>query len=268
MPTKELVPQLDVIVAARRQNVQERKAKTPIEAVRALASMQKRPIPILNTVTHGGQVVFIGQLSPGQGNTAALIETGKRLARSVDGVALFTDDTLYSNGLSDLVALSREMEKLNIPTISKDVILDEYQVVEARAAGAAALMLRSSVLEPPLMRSLVSATQRHRMTAIVEVRNKNELEYALSLSPYAIALSSRDHWTQEPNTASLSMLRAMIPARTHVMLSESLQTLDDAHRAADLKVDAAFVDAALLLDTEKFRALHVILRPSSPGDAH
>src|SRR5688500_10750561 len=193
MSTKDLIPQAEVVIAAKRQALAERRARTPIEAVRALASMQKRPQPVLNTVTADAQVVLIGQIkyTPAQGNNTLdydPVASALRYAKAgVEAVSLLTDETLYQGGLDDLVLVSRAV---TVPVISQDFILDEYQIVEARAAGASALLLTSAVLEPPLLRTLVSATQRNRMTAIVEIHTAKELEYALRLSPYVIGISN------------------------------------------------------------------------------
>ncbi|MBL8119973.1 MAG: hypothetical protein JNJ78_20750 [Anaerolineae bacterium] len=165
-----------------------------------------------------------------------------------------------TNGLDMLVDVVRQV---NVPVISEDVVIDEYQVVEARAAGASALLLRSSILEPQLLRSLVSATQRNRMTAVVEASTLAEVEYALSLSPYVIALSSRNPLTGQPNNTPIQQLRTVIPSSQRIMLAESLDTLEEAEMAAALNVDAVLVNSDLITDPISAAALNKILRRSS-----
>ena len=167
----------------------------------------------------------------------------------MDAVTLFTDESLYQGGLDDMVLVSRAV---NVPLISQDYILDEYQVVEARAAGASALVLCSTIVTPADLRVLVSATQRNRMTAIVEVRNQTEIEYALSLSPDVNGLSGRDLHSRDVNTAHLPELRSLIPPSIRVMLMDSLHTLDQVHMAVSMGVNAIVVDE-MLLDSEANR---------------
>ena len=62
MATKDLTPQAEIVIAAKRQALADRKSRTPIEAVRALASMQKRPKAVLNAVATDAQVALIGQI--------------------------------------------------------------------------------------------------------------------------------------------------------------------------------------------------------------
>lgn len=261
MTTKEL-PRIEMIVEARRQYVQERKALTPIEAMRALASLQKRPQPILNAISASvdekAAVTLIGQVSACPGDTAETGADARQLAESgVDAISVLTDLEIEAHSLDRLVAVTGDV---SLPVISQDVIVDEYQVVEARAAGASGLVLRSSILEPIPLRALVSATQRNRMTAIVEVSSMSQLEQAVNISPYVIALSMIDPLTGEPVSTPLEAMRALIPPHIHVMLAERLGTLDEIEMAVALKVDAVLVADNLLFDPYYRLALHTLLQ--------
>jgi indole-3-glycerol phosphate synthase len=267
MTTHELVPQIDVIIAAKRQYLMERKSQTPIEAIRALASMQKRPQPFLNMVTSDTPVMLVGQIKYTLPQTGPLLKSYNpvilaehQVAAGVDGVAMFSDETLYQGGLDDMVLVSRA---INVPLISQDYVLDEYQVVETRAAGASALVLCSTILDPSELRSLVSATQRNRMTAIVEVRTQQEVEYALGLSPYVIGISGRNLRTRQLDSSRLEEMRAMIPNHIHVMLMDAVTTMEELKRAVKAGVDALLIDDTLLLDKSQHDAIHAALQRTS-----
>lgn len=264
MTTKELVPQLDVILAAKRQSLKERKAKTPIEAVRALASMQKRPQPVLSTIADSGTVMLIGQVKYGLPQpgipeddydpVAAAVRYGHA---GVDAVALLTDEVLYQRGLDDLVMVSRATL---LPVISQDYILDEYQVVEARAAGASALVLHAAVLDPPTLRNLVSATHRNRMTAIVQVTNQEELDSALALSPYVIGIRSRDADTQSLDIDNARRLREQIPSHMRVMFTDGLRSLQEVAAVAELGLHAVIVREVVIRDEDLQTVNHLLNR--------
>ncbi|MCA0455516.1 MAG: hypothetical protein LCI00_16195 [Chloroflexi bacterium] len=263
MPTRQLIPHLDIIAAARKHYVRERKAQTPIEAVRALASMQKRPLPVLTGVATSEQpaVTLIAQIRATSNDTTQIEVLARDLAAvGVDALALFTDNGLDPHGLDDLVALTRTV---NLPVIGQDVIVDEYQIVEARAAGASALVLRTSALDKNLLRTLVSTTQRNRMTAIVETNSVDEIIHAVGLSPYVIAISQIDAWTGAPVKTPAAELRAHIPAGTRAMLAESLGTLEEIQAAVNLQVDAVIVEPELILNAVAFAQIHQMLQRSS-----
>ncbi|MBL8163880.1 MAG: hypothetical protein JNJ61_17970 [Anaerolineae bacterium] len=260
MATKELTPQIDTILAAKRQALNERKSKTPIEAVRALASMQKRPLPFLSAIAEDDAVTLVGQVRYGEGVLAYdPVTTALDQARAgANAIALFTDESLYAGGLDDLVLVSRAV---SVPVVSQDYFFDEYQIVEARAAGASALVLRASLLEQSKLRALVSATQRNRMTAIVEVRTPAELNYALSLSPYVIGICPQDFRSENP-LAPEWLIRPLIPHNIRVMVTEGLHSLEAVQTAVQIGADAVLVDAALLEDPGDAAELQNILRRS------
>ena len=261
MATRELIQHLDRIAAARRNYVSERKAQTPIEAVRALASMQKRPLPVLTAIPTDEQtpIILIAQVQVAAGDSRQLEALAQQLAAAgADALALFTDHDLEPHGLDDLVALTRTV---NLPVISQDVIVDEYQIVEARAAGASALVLRASTMDNNVLRTLISTTQRNRMTAIVEVNNLEEAAYAQSLSPYVIAIRRTDVWTGESSHISAAQLRQTISGNTRVILAESLATFEDVQIAVDMQVDAVIVEPDLLLNPlHKSELRHILHR--------
>jgi indole-3-glycerol phosphate synthase len=269
MTDQNLIPQADIVISAKRLALAERKAKTPIEAVRALASMQKRPQPVLNNVSQDGPVMLIGQVkyAPTHASIHASydpVASALRFAQNgFDAIALFTDETLYEGGLDDLVLISRAV---GLPVISQDYILDEYQVVEARAAGASALILSSAILEPATLRALLSSTQRNRMTAIVEVHTQEELDYALSLSPYVIGITSRDTWTGEIISDHVSQLRQRIPSNIRVMLTDGLQTVDDIETAVTMGMDAVLVSETMLEDVSQVKQVKLLAHRTSSTD--
>jgi indole-3-glycerol phosphate synthase len=264
------MPQLKAIIALKQQHLLERKSKTPIQAVRALASLQKRPQPVLSTITHNAPVVIIGQIKYKLAQTGLLTDTydpvsaALRYTQShVDAISLFTDETGYQGGLDDMVLVSRAVE---IPVISEDYILDEYQIVESRAAGASALVLSAAVADPPTLRSLVSATHRNRMTAIVEVRSREELEYAVSLSPYVIGLGSRDS-SLRSQFGLIQELRPHVPENMRVMPMPALKTLDEVAAVIGLGIDAMLVRETILQDpNQSARLRELARRPHTPSE--
>jgi indole-3-glycerol phosphate synthase len=205
-------------------------------------------------------VTLIAQVRVMAGDGVELESLAHHLAAAgADALSLFTDDGLEPHGLGDLVALTRAV---NLPVISQDVYVDEYQIVEARAAGASALVLRAATMDNDLLRTLVSTTQRNRMTAVVEVNNLEEVVYAQSLSPYVIAISQIDAWTGEASHIPAADLRAAITGTTRVILAESLATLEDVQTAVALQVDAVIVEPDFLLNPLHKTDLHHLLRRS------
>jgi indole-3-glycerol phosphate synthase len=217
----------------------------------------------LNTVTTNAPVLLIGQIKYKLTDSGLLTDVYDPVAAAVryakmgvEAVSLFTDETLYQGGLDDLVLVARAV---NLPVISQDYILDEYQIVEARAAGASALVVSARVLDQAMLRSLMSATHRNRMTAIVEVADRDDLLYALTLSPYVIGISDMNSTNGHLDTRRLSDLRALVPPNIRVMAMHSAKSLQDVHTLVKLRMDAVLVREMILEEPDQIAELQAIL---------
>jgi len=242
----------DSILKAKYERLRHRQAKTPPMAVLRLAEMQTPPLPLLNVVTDPGQVWILGQVT--YADVYDPVAAALRYKRAgVDGIAFYTDDRVYDNGLEDLLMVCRGVK---LPVLYQNYVLDEYHVAEARAAGAAAVTLYSSVLAAPLLRRTVSVTQRWRMASVVQVENPEQMEYAQTLSPHVMAVGSISRLDTDDDLALLSDVRAMIPPFTHVMLSDCLCRLEHVHAALDLGVDALILDETLLNAPDAMAEIH------------
>lgn len=231
------------IIVARRDRLEQRKAVTPLDAMRALAGMQKRPEPLLSTVTDDGQVMLFGQIRYGTPTYDPV-----RLALSyaevgLDGITFFTDNTLYDGGINDLALVARAV---NVPILLQNYIFDEYQVVEARAAGASSLTLIARLMDARTLLALISATQRNRMSAIVRVDSAEELHNALAACPPVIELGKRDAPTGALDVAHIAALRADIPSTCRFLLYNRLRSFDEAAAVARLRPNAVLIHADLL----------------------
>lgn len=251
----------DMIINTKRERLRERQAKTPNAAVVALADMQQRPRPILNVVTGGETTAVIGRIM--QEEIYDPVGMALRYARAgIDAIAFFTDAQVYGNGLEDMLLVARAMQ---CPIISQDFILDGYHVAEARAAGASALTLYASVLDPLTLRRTVSLTQRWRMTAIVQIENEDHLHYVRDLSPHVVAVGTLDESDTAADLELLRKLRPLIPYNIHCMLLDPLSTLDEVAEAVSMGVDAIIVDERLLGNPEITRQLYERINPKFPS---
>lgn len=238
------------ILQAKRDELAQRKLKTPIEAVRALASMQGRPIPLLTSAISDDEVTLTGQIlytppneQPEQSDPVA---QAVRYARAgIDVISLFTDATIYSGGLDDLMYVVRAVQPFNIPVVSQDYIFDEYQIVEARAAGASGIVLDSALVAYSTLRTLVSSTQRNRMTAIVRVADSDALDAAIALSPQVISLGLPLPRNNE-EVGLLRRLRQRVPAHIRVALTTPLESVADIGLVAKVGFHAVVVPNALV----------------------
>jgi len=250
-------PAVHEIIFAKRHRLAQRKADTPMEAMRALAGMQKRPEPILSTVTNDGQVMLFGQIRYGTPSYDPVAQALRYTRTGLSGIALFTDNTIYDGGITDLTLVTRAVMT---PIILQNYIFDEYQVVEARAAGASALTLLAGLVDSSMLRVLISATQRNRMSAIVRVQNADELNMTLDFCPPVIELGKRDPVSGALDIHWISEMRAMIPSGVRVLLYNRLRTFEEAAAVAPLKPNAVLINDKLLAQENALARLRSIFQ--------
>lgn len=243
MPTDELKLDVETILAAKRRRLALRQDHVPINAMIALANMQKGSLSILTEVNdENDPVKLIGQIRH-QDIYDPVAAALRYIRYGMDGIALFTDDKTYSKGMDDLTFITRG---INIPIIVQDYILNTYHVAEARAAGASALTLYSSLLSPAELREVVSITMRWRMTAIVQINDVTRLDAVAELSPHALAIGETAHFDPEHDLPALERLRPLVPHNTRVMPMGCMYRVEDVLAVMDIGVDAIIIDESLL----------------------
>jgi indole-3-glycerol phosphate synthase len=238
------------MVARKQHDLEARKQVIPIAALRAMAKLQQRPRDlklVLKEDPHVSLIAEIKQISPSAGrllgayDPVALART--YAAHGARAVAIHTDEAVYGGGLEHLTLVARAV---NIPVIRQDFAIDEYQVLEARAAGADGVLLMAELLDDLLLRSLLSLTQRLLMTAVVQVSTESDLRRALLFDPRVIGISNQDMHTYAVDLDTTVRLRSQIPPHIAVISLYGLRTADDVARVTAAGVDGVLVGQALL----------------------
>ncbi len=120
-------------------------------------------------------------------------------------ISVLTDQKYFGGSLSLLADVSC---KTTQPTLCKDFFIDPFQCIEARLAGAQAVLLIVKILDDALLAQLHKATTELGMNAVVEVQNQDELDRALAVKPEIILINNRNLDTFE---ISLSTTRDLAP---------------------------------------------------------
>ncbi len=254
MPTR-----LDEIVANTAKQVEERKASTDLAALekKALEHAPRGFAARLRAVAESRPAIIseIKKASPSKGlirpdfDPPALakgFEAGGAAALSV-----LTDETYFQGSLAYLEAAS---SRVKIPCLRKDFTVDPFQIVEARAAGADAILLIVAAHTDEALDRLRNEARRWELDVLCEVHSAEELKRAVGLGFDVIGVNSRDLRTFEMHPELLFELVKSIPAET-VKVAES--GLRDAAEIAKLR-DAGY-DAFLMGET--------LMRQPDPGAA-
>jgi indole-3-glycerol phosphate synthase len=157
-------------------------------------------------------------------------------------VSVLTDGPYFGGSLDDLEAVTRAV---SIPVLRKDFILDELQLLEARAAGASAVLLIVRALEPRRLAVLARTAHGMGLGTLIEIHTDAELEVALGAEPTTIGVNSRDLATFTIDAVAALRLVAHVPHDVPVVAESGIAGRDDVLRAAAAGADAVLVGTVL-----------------------
>lgn len=176
----------------------------------------------------GGEMALIAEIkkaSPSKGllcpdfDPAILGETYSQAGASA--LSVLTDQRFFQGHLSYL-QIAKEAAGGHIPVLRKDFMLDNYQVYQARAYGADAILLIMAALEDNQAAELFATAQALNLAVLVEVHNEAELERALKLGAKLIGVNNRDLQTFVVDLAVTERLVRQLPAGFDgILISES-----------------------------------------------
>ena len=243
MATGSLQVNRDIILATKKQHLKQQKKSTPFDAILALAQMQARPRSLLNYSSDREGITVIARISRHEiydPVTSAL----HCLYNGADAISFFTDHSIYHHALDDMLMLARAIP--DVPVIYQNYSRDEYEIMAARAFDASAMFLYSSLVEKEQLRRIVSMAQRWKMSTLVQVNNEDELEYALTLSPHALAFGDNLSDNIGATVEDIKAVHHQLPAYTKVCMTHTLRSIADLRLALEAPVDAVIIDEFLL----------------------
>jgi indole-3-glycerol phosphate synthase len=177
-------------------------------------------------------------------------------AAGAAAISVLTDREFFGGSLSDLRAVHAAVR---LPCLRKDFVIDPLQVVEARGAGADAILLIAALLDVQEMRELGALAHRLGMAALVEVHDEAEAAEALSAGATVIGVNHRDLKTFTMDMTLYGRLRPRF-AEGRVGVAESgIRTADDVRSMAAAGADAILVGESLMKQPSPGEALRALL---------
>lgn len=134
----------------------------------------------------------------------------------------------------------------NLPILRKDFITDPYEIGEARAAGADAVLLIVAALDLTELRRLLAVVRSRGISALVEVHDENETRVAIEAGAQVVGVNHRDLRTFEVDLGLTERLRPLIPDAVPLVAESGIHSIDDARRMRDAGADAILVGEMLM----------------------
>jgi indole-3-glycerol phosphate synthase len=214
---------LDDILAGVREDLAERQRVLPLDAVKEIAASRAPALDATAALSRPGVAVIaeVKRSSPSRGPLAAIADPAA-LAREYESggaamISVLTEQRRFDGSLADLDAVRAAVE---IPLLRKDFIVTPYQVWEARAHGADAVLLIVAALEQQVLVSLRERIESLGMTALVEVHDDTEALRALDAGARVIGVNNRNLRTLEVDPATFGRVAPLLPSSV-VRVAES-----------------------------------------------
>ena len=185
--------------------------------------------------------------SPGAGDIAPELDpvalTSGYERAGAAALSVLTDEMYFGGSLADLIAVRRAT---SIPVLRKDFIVSPIQLIEARGAGADAVLLIVRILSDPLMAELHEQAVALGMDVLVEVHDPVELDRAVALGADLIGINNRDLSSFTTDLATTERLMAAVPEHAVLVSESGIRTGADVERLGAAGVDAILVGETLL----------------------
>ena len=251
------------IVARKRTDVAARFAGIGLADLRAQAAPTALSLRAALARPGARFVMEVKKASPSAGALAAA-DAGaqaRAYAGAADAVSVLTDTPFFGGSLDDLRAVRAAFDG---PVLAKDFVIDPRQVVEARIAGADAVLAMLSVLGDEEALAVIAEARALNMDVLVEAHDEAELRRAIALGAPLIGINNRDLKTLEVDLATTETLAGLVPADRTLVAESGIGDRADVARLAPY-ADAFLVGSSLMRAEAPARAAYSAPSPSRPN---
>jgi indole-3-glycerol phosphate synthase len=232
------------IVAAKRLEVEQRQLQTPQTALeRQLATAPPRDFRAALAAGPGVRLIAeIKKASPSAGvlladfDPPAIART--YAAAGAAALSVLTDGPFFEGSLADLRAVRAAVE---LPILRKDFLLDRYQLLEARVAGADAVLLIAEILDDAALAGLLRESAALGMHALVELYDPANLPRILNAGARIIGINNRDLRSFTTRLEHTLELAPLVPADCILVSESGIRSPDDIRRLAAAGVHAVLI---------------------------
>ncbi len=241
---------LDQIVAHKKDELAHSKVAVPFSTLKERVSMTGSPRTFRQALAQSTDIALIAEIKKASPSAGLIrkdfnpVEIGKIYQRfGAKAVSVLTDNHFF---MGSLAAMKEVKQAVDVPVLRKDFIIEPYQIYEARAYGADAVLLIAAILSDDELRALLSLCEEVELEALVEVHTELELEKALGAGAQTIGINNRDLSTFAVDLSTTLRLVASIPEEILCVSESGIKTHDDIIRLGEAGVHAVLVGTALM----------------------
>ena len=255
---------LETIVAATRRIIEVRQQKEPLAALAeragAAASRAGRFQMALGRTDRLNVIAECKRRSPSKGvlraeyDPVAIASAYEEAGAAA--ISVLTEPTFFDGSLEHLIAVRGVVD---VPILRKDFIVSEYQLLEAKAAGADAILLIVAALRPVELKVLHDHARRYGLDALVEVHDGTELAIAIDAGAKIVGVNNRSLRTLDVDVHASDELIARMPPGIVAISESGLKTSEDLERLRQLGYRAFLIGERFMTAAEPGEALKGLL---------
>lgn len=243
---------LDAIVAHKKEEVFASICERPLSELKELIQDQAAPRGFAAALTRdrGGQAAIIAEVKKASPSKGVIREQFEPVAIALDyeahgaaAISVLTEKRFFQGSPEYLSAIKKHV---SIPVLRKDFLFEIYQIYEARALGADALLLIAAILEKDMLCELLHVTRELGMDALVEVHTRAELDMVLETDALIIGINNRNLSTFKTDIATTVELIKLIPEDRVVVSESGIASRDDMRMLKNSGVAAFLIGESLM----------------------
>lgn len=247
---------LDQIVAATRVRVEREKQETPTSQPQITSRM---PAFAFEKALRQPGISFICEVkkaSPSKGLIAKdfpYLEIARQYENAgAAAISVLTEPAFF---LGDNCYLAEIRQQVNIPLLRKDFVIDPYQIEQAYALGADAVLLICSILTETQLREFIGLADSLGLSSLVEAHDEEELKKALRAGARTVGVNNRDLKTFQVDTQNSVRLRKLAPAGVLFVSESGVSTAQDVTQLRRNGIDAVLIGETLMRAQDKAQAI-------------
>ena len=243
---------LKKIVEVKSREVDRLKDEVPVAELETRLQDQSEPLDFAGALS-GTRVKVIAEIKKASPSRGVLRENldvewlaNLYVENGAAAISVLTNSDHFHGSLDDMQAAGAIAHRNDIPVLRKEFVYDPYQVVEARAHGADAILLIATMLRPDQLMRLKSQAEELGMQCLVEVHDEDELAVAIEAEAKIIGINNRDLRTFHTTLDTTFELADMVPADCILVSESGLRTPEDIERVRDAGASAVLIGDALV----------------------
>jgi indole-3-glycerol phosphate synthase len=240
---------LEELVGATREAVERRKRERPLAELEREAGARPEGRPFAEALARPGTSLIAEhkRRSPSAGtiregaSCAELVQAYER--GGATAVSVLTEEAHFGGSLADL---REAWSAVELPILRKDFTIDPYQLYEAKAAGADAILLVVGALDPEQLAALYQESWDLDLDAVIEVSNEEELEVALEADVDVLGINNRNLEDFSVDIQRTFDLLADVPAGKVVVSESGIRHREQIEQLEQVGVDAVLIGEVLM----------------------